>query len=253
MGSRLSGLVGLFENLHWVPDTAARDALLDNLTHVRGPTVVSFLNAHGVNLAWKLESFREDLAASDLCLRDGIGVKIGMRWLGRDPGLNMNGTDFIPLLVDAFRGRRVALMGTRNPALGESAQIFATRSGVEIVAALDGFRDTKAYIECAQRFEPELILLAMGMPKQEAVARELAAQLKHPCVIVNGGAILDFVSGQVQRAPEWVRRMGAEWVWRLGTEPARLWRRYLVGNVSFLWRVGLASANQRFAAIRQRS
>lgn len=75
----------------------------------------------------------------------------------------------------------------------------------------------------------------MGMPKQEAVAAKLAA-IGGPCLIVCGGAILDFLGGKVSRAPEWLRRLGGEWLYRLLREPKRLFMRYVVGNPLFLLR-----------------
>jgi exopolysaccharide biosynthesis WecB/TagA/CpsF family protein len=75
----------------------------------------------------------------------------------------------------------------------------------------------------------------MGMPKQEAVAARLANS-GVPCLIVCGGAILDFLGGKVSRAPQWMRRLGCEWVFRLISEPKRLFTRYVVGNPMFLLR-----------------
>jgi exopolysaccharide biosynthesis WecB/TagA/CpsF family protein len=75
----------------------------------------------------------------------------------------------------------------------------------------------------------------MGMPKQEAVAARLAAS-GVPCLIVCGGAILDFLGGKVHRAPRWMRRLGCEWVFRLMSEPKRLFTRYVLGNPMFLLR-----------------
>ena len=73
------------------------------------------------------------------------------------------------------------------------------------------------------------------MPKQEVVATRLAAS-GVPCLIVCGGAILDFLGGKVDRAPKWGRRLGCEWVFRLIKEPKRLFSRYVVGNPMFLLR-----------------
>jgi len=87
----------------------------------------------------------------------------------------------------------------------------------------------------AREQQPELIVLGMGMPKQEAVAAELAVT-GGPCLIVCGGAILDFLGGKVSRAPEWLRRLGGEWLYRLLREPKRLFMRYVVGNPLFLLR-----------------
>jgi exopolysaccharide biosynthesis WecB/TagA/CpsF family protein len=75
----------------------------------------------------------------------------------------------------------------------------------------------------------------MGMPKQEIVAARLAAS-GVPCLIVCGGAILDFLGGKVSRAPQWVRGLGCEWVFRLLSEPKRLFSRYVVGNPLFILR-----------------
>jgi exopolysaccharide biosynthesis WecB/TagA/CpsF family protein len=81
-----------------------------------------------------------------------------------------------------------------------------------------------------------LIVLGMGMPRQELVACSLRAQLDYPCLIVCGGAIIDFLGGKTARAPAWMRRLGLEWVYRLAQEPGRLFRRYVLGNPLFLAR-----------------
>jgi exopolysaccharide biosynthesis WecB/TagA/CpsF family protein len=64
----------------------------------------------------------------------------------------------------------------------------------------------------------------------------LRAQLDYPCLIVCGGAIIDFLGGKIARAPVWMRRLGLEWVYRLVQEPGRLFRRYVLGNPLFLAR-----------------
>jgi exopolysaccharide biosynthesis WecB/TagA/CpsF family protein len=76
----------------------------------------------------------------------------------------------------------------------------------------------------------------MGMPKQELLSATIARELPGPMLIVNGGAILDFLAHRVPRAPRVMRNLGLEWLFRLLIEPTRLWRRYLIGNLVFLWR-----------------
>lgn len=83
----------------------------------------------------------------------------------------------------------------------------------------------------------------MGMPKQELVSQQLSQQLQHPALIINGGGIVDFMSGTKQRAPVWLRKIGMEWSYRLFLEPKRLWRRYVIGNIVFLWRAALEKPN----------
>jgi exopolysaccharide biosynthesis WecB/TagA/CpsF family protein len=224
------------EKLRVVIDSDDRQALVQTLSAPAVPTVLGFVNAHAMNLmAGDADDFKA-LSAPDVLLRDGVGIAILFRRLGLDPGLNMNGTDFIPQLLSAFNGRRVAFWGTQEPFLTQAAQRCQTQFGVQVVSVHHGFAEAQTYIDLARQTQPQLIVLGMGMPKQEAVAARLAA-VGQPCLIVCGGAILDFLGGKVSRAPYWLRRLRCEWVFRLMIEPKRLFKRYVLGNPLFLLRV----------------
>lgn len=93
-----------------------------------------------------------------------------------------------------------------------------------------------AYVTLAEAQQSALIVLGMGMPRQEEVALALREELTHPCLIVCGGAIIDFLGGETPRAPSWMQRSGTEWVYRLACEPRRLFCRYVLGNPLFVWR-----------------
>jgi N-acetylglucosaminyldiphosphoundecaprenol N-acetyl-beta-D-mannosaminyltransferase len=228
----------LHQRIHCIPDAQAHDALLEELKHPSRPYIVSFVNAHAANLGWNTPAMLESLLRSDLLLRDGIGVKLGLKAFGRPYGLNMNGTDFIPKIARAYKGRRAALFGTRSPWLDTARQKLEAE-GLVVVACHDGFSPPEKYLELAEETKPELIILAMGMPKQEDIAVRLRERLSHPVLIVNGGAILDFLGGKVTRAPELMRKIGMEWLYRLYLEPKRLARRYLLGIPVFFSHVAV--------------
>lgn len=78
----------------------------------------------------------------------------------------------------------------------------------------------------------DILWLGLGSPKQDFVASILAKQLNIPIVAV--GAAFGFAAGTRRRAPNWIRRLGLEWMFRLCTEPRRLWRRYTIGSIHFL-------------------
>ncbi len=221
--------------LRIVPDERSAEEFLDGLAAAKGVQVVSFLNANALNLAWSDGEFAAHLAASDSLLRDGIGVNLFLRLFRRSPGINTNGTDLIPRLVSRFDGRRVAVCGTEEPYLGRAVQKIS-ELGADVVLAMDGFLEIEDYVDELSRVPSDLIILAMGMPRQERIAATLRGTLPYPCVIVNGGAILDFMAGRVSRAPRWMQVAGLEWAYRLAREPRRLWRRYLLGNVIFMTR-----------------
>ncbi|MFL9993138.1 WecB/TagA/CpsF family glycosyltransferase [Paraburkholderia sediminicola] len=212
------------------------------------PIIVSWVNAHAVMLAKNNPAFSETLSRSDLIFRDGIGVSILLRMLGTDPRGNMNGTDLIPYIVRAYEGRSIALLGTVEPYLSQAAEAFG-RQGARIVATMDGFQDPQAYVKCLDGLDVDLVVLGMGMPKQEGVAALLAERIAKPCVILNGGAILDFMAGRFPRAPRVWRQLKLEWLFRVILEPKRLWRRYLLGGVGFVAHAAQTAIAARLARI----
>jgi exopolysaccharide biosynthesis WecB/TagA/CpsF family protein len=222
----------LLERLSLVGNDSELDELLDRITSPSRPIVLSFVNAHAVNLACRDEAFFDALMASDVLLRDGVGVRIMCQVFGRDPGLNLNGTDLIPKILELFAGQRVALCGTEDPCLSEAADRIQG-----VAWQMDGFQPVESYVDPVRQSGARITVLAMGMPKQELVAQRLKTELDGPVLIVNGGAILDFIAGRVTRAPLWIRSVGLEWAFRLALEPRRLWSRYMVGNVVFLARL----------------
>lgn len=226
----------LLSRLDLIRDTAGESALLERLTKVSRPFVVSFLNQHGFNLAWSTPEFCQTLMDADVLLRDGVGISACLKIIGVEPGENMNGTDLIPRIAARYEDRRVMLIGTVEPWLERAATVLDER-GCNVVARLDGFQSEAAYVEAVRAARPDLVILGMGMPKQERVAAELAKALDYPVLIVNGGAIIDFLGGRVERAPHWVRAARMEWGFRLVQEPRRMFGRYIVGGVTFAGRV----------------
>ena len=209
------------------------------------PMVIGFVNQHALNLAIGDRDFYRHLLRCDLLLRDGRGAEMACQVLGREPGANLNGTDLIPALLEQHRGQRIALFGTAEPWL-EGAVKALRKQGLDVVAALDGFQKETVYEDAVVAARPDIIVLAMGMPRQEAVAAHLAGAINSPVLIINGGAILDFIAGRTPRAPLWMRRMGLEWLYRLSREPRRLFSRYVHGIPVFAARV----LRERFTGTR---
>ncbi|HYF20787.1 MAG TPA: WecB/TagA/CpsF family glycosyltransferase [Ramlibacter sp.] len=213
------------------------EQLLDWLLRPGEPRVLAFVNAHAMNTVAESDAFYQSLVSADVVVRDGIGVAILMQLLNQVPGQNLNGTDLIPKLLRRADGLPLALFGTRDPWLSQAQQKVAAEiaPGSSCVVA-DGFQPLRDYIRLAVQQRPRVIVLGMGMPRQEEVAIALRSALNFPCLIICGGAIIDFLGGKVPRAPRWMRRTGLEWAFRLAREPRRLWERYVHGNPKFLKR-----------------
>ena len=221
--------------------------LLDSLAQPKEPTVLAFVNAHAMNSAATSKRFFDSLMAADIVLRDGIGMAILLRLLNQPPGLNLNGTDLIPKIMRLYAGRQIALFGTQDPYLRRARErVMKQLAPGSMVLTTHCFLETGDYVHLAAKHKPELIVLGMGMPRQEEVAGMLRAAVGYPCLIVCGGAIIDFLGDKTPRAPLWLRAVGMEWVYRLGLEPRRLFARYVLGNPLFVLRaLRLAAAGAR--------
>jgi N-acetylglucosaminyldiphosphoundecaprenol N-acetyl-beta-D-mannosaminyltransferase len=205
------------------------------------PKQVSFVNADCVNLAHKNPEYRTALAESSLVLADGIGMKIAGRVFGNEIRENLCGTDLFPRLCAALAGtgKSIYLLGAR-PGIAERACDWIRRNhpNTKIAGSHHGYysaADEPAVIAAIAKARPDVLLVAFGAPKQELwIKKNLAATGAKVALAVGG--LYDYYSGRIPRAPLWMRRLGMEWAWRLIQEPARLWKRYLIGNCVFLAR-----------------
>lgn len=211
------------------------DQLLASLKQTKAPLVLAFVNAHAMNSIVHSTEFFDAIKSADVVVRDGSGMATLYNMLGVSPGLNLNGTDLIPRIMRSFDGKKIALYGTQKPFLGNAQNQINKElaPGSEIVIE-HGFHQAETYLTHSQKYRPSLIVLGMGMPKQEQVAVQLRAAINFPCLIVCGGAIIDFLGGKTSRAPQWMRSLGIEWLYRLVLEPRRLFKRYVIGNPLFL-------------------
>ena len=198
----------------------------------------AFINAHCLNIAYKDRAYRKVLQECSEVFADGIGAKIGASMMGFKVEENVNGTDMFPLL--AQRPYRIYLFGG-SPEVAEAALAKARALGgrAEFVGSTDGFfknkNEDELFAELAE-LKPDVLLVAMGVPKQEMWINSNLSRLP-ACTAIGVGGLLDFVSGRIPRAPLWMRKTNIEWCFRLYCEPVRLFKRYIIGNPLFLARV----------------
>lgn len=210
---------------------------------------IAFLNAHNANLAYTDGDFASVMKHFTV-LSDGIGLDLaGLLLKGRTFRANLNGTDLVPaLLTAADRPLKVGLFGARPGIAEKAVDAFNNMDPRHTYrVAGNGFiedGEVLAMLDSLKQWRPDILLVALGVPRQEKwIAANLGSE--HCTVPMAVGALFDLTSGTVPRAPGWVRTLRGEWVHRLIQEPWRLWRRYLVGNPLFLWRV----LRQRFGQL----
>lgn len=199
----------------------------------------NFANAHCLNLAYRDPEYRRILNQSAAVWPDGSGIKLAGRLLGFSIPENVNGTDMFPLLCSGKYS--IWLLGAA-PGVAEQAaeRVRGQFPAVRIAGTCHGFfaddGEERRALDAVNAANPDLLLVALGVPKQEKWMAAHLHELRCGAVIGVGG-LLDFMSGRIPRAPHWLRRLGLEWSWRLAMEPARLFRRYVIGNPLFVCRV----------------
>jgi N-acetylglucosaminyldiphosphoundecaprenol N-acetyl-beta-D-mannosaminyltransferase len=232
-------------------------AIRDRDDHAKSVFIV---NAHTLNLAAADPSYRKVLNSGDYVLADGTGVRWAARMQGIQVRENLVGTDPVPEMFRKLAGRQYSyfLLGA-DPGTIAVASEYARREfpGWNQAGCHHGFltddlsdygdlrslatnapvRTTSStVIQRINAVRPDVLLVGMGNPIQERWIHDHLGPLRVPLCIGVGG-LFDYWAGNVRRAPQWLRRAGHEWLWRLYQQPILKARRYLVGNPLFLARV----------------
>jgi N-acetylglucosaminyldiphosphoundecaprenol N-acetyl-beta-D-mannosaminyltransferase len=206
--------------------------------------IVHFLPADPIVRAMDDRGYRAELNAGDLNVPDGKSVVWALRLKGARSE-RLAGSDAMEMLVRHGEndGLRHYLFGAEPAVLAAlRARLELRYSTMDLVGAESpAFRALEHWEleEAAERIRAantQLLWIGLGTPKQDLVAAALRDREAAP-VILCVGAAFDFLAGTKRRAPEWMQQAGLEWLHRLGSEPGRLGRRYLVGNPRFVWGV----------------
>ena len=203
------------------------------------PRAVYFINAHCVNVAATDPAYRRSLAEAYSLLPDGAGMELSARLTGIPRLENLNGTDLFPcLLAEASPRRlRIGLVGAKPGIAVACMQRMLERDpSLCFVLAEDGYQPEALLVDKIRAAAPDIVFVAMGVPLQEFFIQRHRDNLGVP-LLLGVGALFDFYSESVARAPMLFRTLRLEWLHRLLLDPRRLWRRYLIGNLIFLVRM----------------
>lgn len=203
-------------------------------------------NVFSFNLAYEKPWFRDFMNRADIVRLEGEGLRWGARILGYQTPRRIVFADWVWDLAGmaAARGLSLFLLGSR-PGVAEkaAARLRERFPNLQIVGTHHGYfgkepgsAENEAVIQQINAVKPHILFVGFGMPLQERWLVENWPRLDVN-VAFTCGALLDYVSGELRRSPKWMNDHGLEWLGRLIIEPRRLWRRYLVGNPLFLWRV----------------
>lgn len=224
------------------PNAAARFVV--ELAHSRREVHVHLANAYTIALADRDDAYRQ-LINQGVAFADGKPIAWFSRLTRQSPRIQqVRGPQFFLDVLDIGRssGMRHFLLGSTDGLLDLLRARLAGRfEGVEIAGWYSPpFRrltaEEIAYQDALiRRSGADIVWVGLGTPKQDIEAARVALSTGRPAVAI--GAAFDFAAGTLRLAPNWMQHAGLEWLFRLSSEPRRLWRRYLFGNLRFIWAV----------------
>lgn len=217
----------------------------------KGKLLINTINAHSYNVAQQDALFAEALANGDVLTADGASIVYACRWL-RTPSQPMERVAG----WDVFE-YEMAVLERRAETEEKRLIVFFMGSSPEVLRRIEeragkdyphlkietysppykqefSAEDNEAIIHAINTANPDLLWIGMTAPKQEKWTYSHWPELKIHCHVGTIGAVFDFYAGTAKRAPLWWQQHSLEWLYRLLTEPRRMWRRYIIGNVKFV-------------------
>ncbi|MEP9404011.1 WecB/TagA/CpsF family glycosyltransferase [Sphingomonas sp. VNH70] len=221
--------------LRQLAGTMCADVAAARAGHLPRPRVVTSANGSVVAAYHGDPAFRRSIDAADIVDADGMPLVFASRiWCDRPLEERTATTDFLldASAVAAREGIRFYFLGGRPGVAARAADHLRSRfPDLQIVGTRSGYfppERTQAICERIVAAGTDVLWLGMGSPLQEAFAIANRDRLPGVAWIRTCGGLFDHYGGGVSRAPEWMQRLGLEWIYRAARDPLRLGRRYLV-------------------------
>lgn len=210
--------------------------MLEDAVNSQKPCIIANHNLHSIYLYHHDPDMPKFYKNAQYAHVDGMGLVVLARLLGVPLSASDRVTyvDWLPLVLERAwkRNWRVFYLGSKPGVAGRAAKQLRQRfTGLQI-AISHGYFDVKGddnerVLQTIREFAPNVLLVGMGMPRQEKWIlnnwKSLGSMVTLPC-----GAALDYIAGEIPTPPRWAGRLCLEWVFRLIAEPGRLWKRYLI-------------------------
>ena len=226
--NRIMGMVNQYEE-----DAKARLVATANVDFI--------VNAHDRNKGDDAQELLSVLRSAEMVTADGMPLVWLSKMLGKPLEERVTGADMVPALAEkaAQEGKSIYFFGGIDGSAKRTAQILKEKHPDLQVAGysnpmidMDDEIENKVEIARINITKPDVLLIALGNPKQELWFNRYKKYLKVPVSMGIGGTF-EFISGVTSRAPEWMQRVGLEWIYRMSQDPRRLINRYVKGLFTF--------------------
>ncbi len=211
-------------------------ALVNKRDKYQNNCLITYLNQHCYNIYSTNKVYKNLIDNHFNTYIDGIGIYLALKLLGYNVVKRFNATDLnekIFKLLAQNNSKAYIIGGNYSNSIINK---FKT-GGIEFVGYQNGFfdtKETKKLISNINKTNPDTIIIGMGVPKQEYLAEQMTKEISGKLIICVGN-FLEFYLGNIKRIPGMFRNIGIEWIFRMFTEPKRLWKRYIIGIPFFFF------------------
>lgn len=216
------------------------------LSQINSGSYVCVSNVHMCMEVYDSAEFSKIVNEADFVIPDGKPLSWAQKFLGHSDAEQVRGQDIMNALcassgekslnIGFYGGSSEALLNTvKEKLIASYPDINITYAYSPPFRPLTGEEDA-AVVTAVNAANVNVLFVGIGCPKQERWMAEHKDKLN--CVMLGVGAAYDFIAGEKSHAPRWIQKIGMEWLFRLCSEPKRLWRRYLSTNPRFIWHFG---------------
>lgn len=221
-----------------------KDSLEQIESHIAGKKPVQHVvvNAAKIVALHKNKKLREIIFACPMINADGQSVVWASKILGKPLPERVAGIDLMLELIKlaAAKGYRVYFLGAKEEVIKKVTKIFSCQyPALKIAGYRNGYwndEENEQVVNQIKNSGADILFVGISSPKKEYWLAENLCNIDLPFSMGVGGSF-DVVAGLTKRAPLWMQKAGLEWFYRLCQEPGRMWKRYVFGNINFIWLV----------------
>jgi len=186
---------------------------------------------------------RQSVNSCDLINADGQSVVWASRILGQPLKERVAGIDLMENLVELAykKNYKIFFFGAKEEVVSRVVNNYKIKYSKDIIAGYrNGYFKKEDEVDIAKQISDsgaDILFVAISSPTKENFLYDNKETLRVVNFIMGVGGSFDVVSGLVKRAPLWMQKIGMEWFYRFVQEPKRMWKRYLIGNIKFIWMV----------------
>lgn len=197
--------------------------------------LLTYFNQHSFNILYKDREFKSLVEDEFQIYLDGVGMYLALKFLGQNVNSKFNASEINEHIFSILANESIPVV-----LIGGRFNIkLLNKCPLNLVKYFNGYEDIQnkqLVFDEIRRLDVKTIIIGMGVPLQEKLTFEISNKIPNLQIICVGN-FLEFYFGTISRAPRLLHNSGFEWLFRLLTEPRRLWKRYLIGIPLFVFRI----------------